>query len=124
MENENKIQAISRRKFIGSSILTASGMVAGGKSVVGAPAIIRNFGKPNSMINGVQIGVITYSFRSMPDQSAEATLQYVKDCGISAIELMGEPAESYAGMPENPVDRRTMFGLWRKRRNGEKLTQE
>src|SRR5947208_204255 len=55
--------------------------------------------KPNSLINGVQIGVITYSFRSMPDQSAEATLQYCLDCGISAIELMGGPAESYAGSP-------------------------
>jgi len=33
-------------------------------------------GKPNSKITGVQIGAITYSYRSMPDQSAEATLQY------------------------------------------------
>ena len=31
--------------------------------------------KPNSKIKGVQIGTITYSYRSMPDQSAEATLQ-------------------------------------------------
>ena len=31
--------------------------------------------KPNSVVNGVQIGTITYSFRSMPDQSAEATLK-------------------------------------------------
>jgi sugar phosphate isomerase/epimerase len=55
--------------------------------------------KPTSLINGVQVGVITYSFRSMPDQSAEATLKYCLDCGISAIELMGGPAESYAGSP-------------------------
>jgi hypothetical protein len=27
--------------------------------------------KPNSVIEGVQIGTITYSFRSMADQSAE-----------------------------------------------------
>ncbi|MEO7191587.1 MAG: hypothetical protein ABI051_11080 [Vicinamibacterales bacterium] len=26
--------------------------------------------KPNSVINGVTIGAITYSYRSMPDQSA------------------------------------------------------
>jgi sugar phosphate isomerase/epimerase len=52
--------------------------------------------KPNSLINGVQIGTITYSYRSMPDQSAEATLKYILDSGISAIELMGGPAESYA----------------------------
>ena len=76
------------------------------------------------MINGVQVGVITYSFRSMPDQSAEATLKYVTDCGISAIELMGGPAESYAGMPENKVDRRTFGTLSRKKRNGDELSGE
>jgi len=57
--------------------------------------------KPNSLINGVQIGTITYSYRSMPDQSAEATLQYVVDSGISAIELMGGPVESFAGAPSS-----------------------
>src|SRR6478735_6790098 len=55
--------------------------------------------KPNSLINGVQIGTITYSYRSMPDQSAEATLKYIIDSGISAVELMGGPVESFAGAP-------------------------
>jgi len=55
--------------------------------------------KPNSLINGVQIGTITYSYRSMPDQSAQATLKYILDSGISAIELMNEPAENFAGAP-------------------------
>ena len=55
--------------------------------------------KPNSLINGVQIGTITYSYRSMPDQSAEATLKYIVDSGISGIELMGGPVESFAGAP-------------------------
>src|SRR5215510_13343040 len=55
--------------------------------------------KPNSRINGVQIGTITYSYRSMPDQSAQALLKYVLANGISAIELMGEPAEQFAGAP-------------------------
>jgi len=55
--------------------------------------------KPNSIINGVQIGTITYSYRSMPDQSAQALLNYVLTDGISAIELMGEPAEQFAGAP-------------------------
>ena len=52
--------------------------------------------KPNSLINGVQIGTITYSYRSMPDQSAEATLKYIAGSGISAIELMGDPVNAYA----------------------------
>jgi sugar phosphate isomerase/epimerase len=49
----------------------------------------------------VQVGAITYSFRSMLDQSAEATLRYVVDSGISAIELMGDPAEAFAGRPSS-----------------------
>ena len=32
--------------------------------------------KPNSKFNGVQIGTTTYSYRSMPDQSIEAVLNY------------------------------------------------
>jgi sugar phosphate isomerase/epimerase len=55
--------------------------------------------KPNSFINGVQIGTITYSYRSMPDQSAQALLGYVVTNGINAIELMGQPAEQFAGAP-------------------------
>ena len=58
--------------------------------------------KPNSLINGVQIGTITYSYPQMPDQSAEATLKYILDSGISAIELMGGPVESFAGAPASP----------------------
>src|SRR6478609_11056847 len=95
-----KIKDISRRQFIGASAATVAGLVIGTKSVTGAPAIIKNLGKPNSMFKGVQIGAITYSFRSMPDQSAEATLKYIVDSGISAVELMGEPAESFAGAPQ------------------------
>uniref|UniRef100_UPI0025E7070D sugar phosphate isomerase/epimerase family protein n=1 Tax=Algoriphagus sp. TaxID=1872435 RepID=UPI0025E7070D len=72
--------------------------------------------------NGVQIGCITYSFRSMPDQSAEATLKYVTDSGLNAIELMGDPAESFAGMPESPINRMRMFQLGGKARRGEELT--
>src|SRR6266545_4095610 len=56
--------------------------------------------KPNSVIGGVSIGTITYSYRSMPDQSAEATLRYVVESGISQIELMNGPAESFAGAPQ------------------------
>ena len=113
----------SRRQFIG----TTASIVAGATlspSVFGAPGILTSYRKPNSLINGVTIGAITYSFRSMPDQSAEATLKYVIDSGISSIELMGDPAESFAGKPKNPVDFRAFFPLMRKRRNGEELTDE
>jgi len=54
--------------------------------------------KPDSVFGGVQIGTITYSFRALPG-SAGQVLQYCLDCGISAIELMSNVAESYAGAP-------------------------
>src|SRR5689334_6059492 len=57
--------------------------------------------KPNSRINGVQLGVITYSYRQMPDTSATALLGYIVSNGISATELMGDPAEEFAGAPTN-----------------------
>jgi sugar phosphate isomerase/epimerase len=119
-----KSASFNRRQFLTASSLVAAGLAVSSKQVIGAPSILRYWGKQDSLIKGVQIGVITYSFRTMPDQSAEATLQYVRDCGISAIEMMGDPAESFAGMPENPVDRSAFFQLMRKSRNGETLTDD
>ena len=55
--------------------------------------------RPDSLINGVQVGTITYSYRSMPDQSAHALLGYIVADGINAVELMGQPAEQFAGAP-------------------------
>jgi sugar phosphate isomerase/epimerase len=114
----------TRRQFLGATAALVSGAVMSSNKLFGAPALIRSLDKPNSMMGGVQIGVITYSYRDMPDQSAEATLQYVLDSGISAIELMGGPAESFAGAPKNPVDMRTMFPLMRKRRENQPLTED
>jgi sugar phosphate isomerase/epimerase len=56
--------------------------------------------RPNSKFDGVQIGVITYSYRSMPGANdAAALLKYIVDSGVSGIELMGPAAEIYAGSP-------------------------
>ncbi len=114
----------TRRDFLIKSAFGAAGLITAPTWLQGAPAIIRNFNKPNSLINGVQIGCITYSFRSMPDQSAEATLKYVLDSGLSAIELMGDPAESFAGMPTSSINRMRMFQLGGKARRGEELTAD
>ncbi|MDF9797950.1 sugar phosphate isomerase/epimerase [Catalinimonas alkaloidigena] len=121
--HNNLQNRLTRRRFIGTAASLVAGVTAA-PSLIAAPNIIRRYNKPDSLINDVQIGVITYSFRSMPDQSAEATLQYVVDSGISAIELMGDPAEAFAGKPENPVDRRSFYQLYRKERDGEALTEE
>jgi sugar phosphate isomerase/epimerase len=56
--------------------------------------------KPNSNFDGVQVGVITYSYRSMPGANdAKELLKYIVDSGVSGIELMGPAAEIYAGSP-------------------------
>lgn len=120
---ENEIQDASRRSFLKNLGLTA-GIVAGGSKLFAGPAILTDLYKKGSLINGVQIGVITYSFREMPDQSLEATLQYILDSGITATELMGDPAEIFAGKPKNPVNFMAMFPLMRKRREKQPLTEE
>jgi sugar phosphate isomerase/epimerase len=60
----------------------------------------------------------------MADQSAEATLKYVLDSGISSIELMGDPAESFAGMPTPTFNRSRIFQLGGKQRRGEALSED
>ncbi|MGV3641487.1 MAG: sugar phosphate isomerase/epimerase family protein [Adhaeribacter sp.] len=92
---------ISRRKFLGTTALALAGIGLGTQQVLGAPAFIKNLGKPNSLFKGVQIGVISYSWRSMPS-SAEQVLQYCLDANISAIELMGPAVEAFAGAPQGP----------------------
>ena len=91
--------SFTRRQFGKLALAGVPGTVVLGRaeSIFGAFAQA----KPNSLIDGVQIGAITYSFRSMPDQSAEATLKYVLESGINAIELMGGPVESFAGVPSS-----------------------
>jgi sugar phosphate isomerase/epimerase len=55
-----------------------------------------------SEYQGVQIGVITYSWRSMPSTPADI-IKYCQQTGISSLELMGNIAEDYAGAPAGPA---------------------
>jgi len=90
MQNQNT--TLSRRSFIGGgAALAASSMIP--DLAPAAPAA-----RPNSNFNGVQIGVITYSYRSLPG-TAEDLLKHITKCGISSIELMGDPVEQFAGAP-------------------------
>lgn len=93
---------LSRRQFLSRAALTVGGAALLVNDSFGVPAYIKNLGKPNSVFNGVQVGAITYSWRSMPG-SAEDILRYCQECNISAIELMGPTAESFAGAPEAPA---------------------
>ncbi len=81
----------SRRDFLALSSALGIGMFLPKDILAMGP-------KPNSKFAGVQMGVITYSFRSMPGE-IDQLINYCTTCGINAIELMGEPAEVYAGAP-------------------------
>jgi len=101
-EKRRHVGQVSRRKFIGLSAAVASlAIVPGSFSFMAEPQNSKQ-GKPNSKFGGVQIGAITYSWRSMPG-SAEDTLNYCMATGISSIELMSNVAEEYAGMPAGPA---------------------
>jgi sugar phosphate isomerase/epimerase len=98
---QDKKNGVSRRRFLQAGSALAAGTLLSPNLITGAPAIIPKLGKPNSKINGVQIGVITYSYRSM-ENDAESILRYCVDSGISAIELMGYTAEGFAGILQDP----------------------
>ncbi len=88
---------ISRRQFMAMGSLAVSGWAFKNSLLWDA------FGKPNSKFAGVQIGVITYSFRSM-SHDIDQLLQFCIDANVSAIEMMGDPAELYAGKPKPPFE--------------------
>lgn len=90
----------TRRRFLQQSAFATLGILFTGKQVFAGemfPVFVAG-----TDIQGVQVGVITYSFRSLPG-SAEQVLKYCQDAGITAIELMGDAIEDYAGKPVNPV---------------------
>ena len=101
-----KSELLSRRAFIEKSAVAATGFVLASNYVTGAPAILRNLGKPNSKFGGVQIGVISYSFRSLPCNAGQL-LKYCVDSNISAIELMGNTGEAFAGAPHTTTEPRS-----------------
>jgi len=91
---------VSRRAFLGGAAALAAcalvpQRVLGAASPAGgaAPA-----GKPNSVFNGVRIGCITYSYRGGDvGGTAEDTLKALIKDGLSEVELMGGPIQSYMG---------------------------
>ncbi|MDQ2657982.1 MAG: sugar phosphate isomerase/epimerase [Bacteroidota bacterium] len=118
MKNQNKkIISLSRRQFIGRAAAAVGGFALASGKVIGAPAIIRNLGKPNSKFGGVQIGAITYSWRSLPT-NAEQVLKYCVDCNVSALELMGPTAEAFAGAPHMSTEP-MVWGAGRERPSAE-----
>jgi sugar phosphate isomerase/epimerase len=99
------MKKFSRRGFIEKTVLSVAGISLASRASFGMPAIIKNLGKPNSKFGDIQVGAITYSFRSMPS-NAEQVLEYCLNSNISAIELMGTTAEAFAGAPHMSTEPR------------------
>ena len=97
MKNE-----ISRRGFMSIIPITTLGLMLNKNSLFANNSGILSFNKPNSKFGGVQIGAITYSFRSMP-HDIDQLLKFCIDANVSAIEMMGDPAETFAGKPVSPI---------------------
>jgi sugar phosphate isomerase/epimerase len=86
----------SRRAFLATATTLAAATLLPRGTFAAAAA------KPNSVFNGVRIGAITYSYRSM-FTSAEETLGGILQCGLSEIELMGGPIQQFAGIAVAPA---------------------
>lgn len=89
--DQTKPSTLSRRDF------ARLALAGGPASVLLAHLPLSAAQKINSRINGVLIGAITYSFRSIPD-AAEIIKAYV-DIGLGEMELMSNHAEQLAGAP-------------------------
>lgn len=101
MKTNNTYKNSSRRDFLYKGSIASLGIILAGQSAWATKLSGLLAVKPNSKFGGVQVGAITYSFRSMPS-NAQQLLQYCIDCNISAIELMGDAIEDYAGKPARP----------------------
>jgi hypothetical protein len=88
---DRRSMRFSRREF---GKLTLAGLPA--SWVLGSPPLSAG-AKIDSKINGVQIGAITYSFRTIPNPD-DIIKAYVT-IGLGEMELMSNHAEALAGAP-------------------------
>ena len=91
-----KISFINRRKFLQSTAFTAGAFALSPLQTACTPADKKEVGRSN--FGGVEIGAITYSFRTMPTD-AGSILLYSLSSGLGTLEMMGDVAENYAGRP-------------------------
>jgi len=92
---------LGRREFIGLGLASAAGMYMGGCASTQSTSCGNN--KSRSWYNGVEVGCITYSYRSMRKKNAEDIVQYAVEDGLGTLELKGEVVDEYlkrSGMRE------------------------
>jgi hypothetical protein len=92
-----KRSTISRRKFLGTAASAATLAVVPFNYSF---AIGTQTKKPDSKVNGVQLGLTTYCYRSIP-HNAEEVLQYVLKSGVNTVEMRSVLEESL-GLPQGP----------------------
>jgi sugar phosphate isomerase/epimerase len=86
----------SRRKFLGTTAAAAAvSLVPFGYSFAAGAK------KPNSRVNGVQLGLTTYSYRAI-SHSLPEVLEYVLKAGVNALE-MRSVLEEGLGIPAGPA---------------------
>jgi len=88
--NQNERSTLTRRDF------TKLALAGGPASLFLSRLPLSAAAKITSRINGVQIGAITYSFRSLP---ADDIIKAYVDIGLGEMELMSNHAEQLAGAP-------------------------
>lgn len=82
----------TRRAFLGHAALLAASATLPGL----ARAAAAKKGKPSSVMGGVRVGAISYSYRSVLT-SAEELLEALIADGLSEVEMMGPAIQTYAG---------------------------
>ncbi len=96
MKNQIKGKGVSRRQFLGTSAAAAAVLSVGPLSYQCSGGAAKEAG---STFNGVAIGAITYSFRSL-EPGVENVLKACIDSGVTSIELtQKQPSVSGAGVP-------------------------
>ncbi len=105
-ENISTSHKDSRRSFLIKGSMAAAGLILSSLSNQSFASGLQNL--RGTKWKGVQIGVITYSYRSMP-HDIHQLLKYVKESGLHGVELMGDAMEKYAGRPSNAAE----VAVWR-----------
>ena len=90
-------ESISRRQFLGTTAAATAAV-----SIVPFNSLFASgIKKPNSKVGGVQLGLTTYSYRSIPHSLPEV-LEYVLKAGVNALE-MRSVLEEGLGIPAGPA---------------------
>ena len=93
---------VNRRNFLSSTAFL------GLSSILPYKTLAKNNQKVNLNPNGLRIGVITWSYRTLPS-NLYSVIGYCLDSELNAMELMGGSVESYLGIPR----RRSLQREWR-----------